>query len=547
MSMRRVVIIGGGFGGAFTAKYLSKLAPAGTAIELINDTNYFVFQPLLPEVAAGTISAQDAVAPLRLMLPRVKVRMAEVRSIDFENRLISLVQGSKRVLLSLSYDELVIAAGQRTNQAILPGFAQHSLTMRDLGDAHALRNHVIQCLEHADVTENEALRQRLLTFVVAGGGFSGVETIGELAEMIRRTLRLYPTIRADDVRCILVQRGDRILPELPDALGDYALRKLRANGIDIRLETGILGASATSVRLDGGGSIDTMTLVTTIGNGPCALARQLPLELMRGRILTDRSLRVVGIPHAWAVGDVAAIPLEEPAEAPPEYAPPTAQFAIREARHLAGNLAAALSGATVEQFTYRPRGALASIGHYHGVGEVFGLRVTGVVAWLLWRAFYISILPTFSTRLRVALNWMYDYFLPRNIVQIKQKQQPACRFARFARGEVLFVPGQMVDGLYTVVSGALESSVPDRDSGESQVRVLGPGDHWGERTMVGELETSGTLRAIKDTQVLILGRDDFNNLRRTFKPLSAYLATILDPPSPLGGGESAAPRGEQAR
>lgn len=532
---KRVVIVGAGFGGAFTAKYLRRRAPRELEIELINNTNYFVFQPLLPEVASGTISAPDAVTPLRLLLPGVKVRMAEVRGVDFEAKQIHLVQGSKRKLLQLGYDHLVLACGQKTDLSRLPGFAEHSLTMKDLADAHGLRNHVIQCLEHADVTEDAALKRRLLTFVVAGGGFSGVETMGEVAEMVTRTLKYYPNIKLEELRGILIQRGERILPELPGKLGEYAHRKLSRRGIEIRLKTSIKSATGTTVELDDGTRIETRTLVTTVGNGPSDLVKSLPLELHRGRIQTDSTLRVQGRDDVWAVGDAALIPLPDKPTAPPAFAPPTAQFAVREAMCLAENLARTLGGQPLTEFRYKPRGSLASIGNYKAVAEVLGVRVSGVFAWFLWRGFYISMIPSFVTRLRIGLNWLFDYFLPRSIVQIKQNSHGACRFARFAKGDTIFRPGEMIDGFYTVVSGALQSSVPDPNTGEDFVRVLGPGDHWGERTISGEMETMGTLTAIKDTRVLVLQREDFNHLRQSFRSLNDYFAGIHESmyPEPL--------------
>ena len=541
---KRVVIVGAGFGGAFTAKYLRRFAPKELEIELINDTNYFVFQPLLPEVASGTISAPDAVTPLRLLLPGVKVRMAEVRGVDFVAKEVHLVQGSKRKLLKLGYDQLVLACGQKTDLSRLPGFAEHSLTMKDLADAHGLRNHVIQCLEHADVTDDAALKKRLLTFVVAGGGFSGVETMGEMAEMVTRTLKYYPNIRLEELRGVLIQRGERILPELPATLGEYARDKLSKRGIEIRLKTSIVSATATAVELDDGTKIGTNTLVTTVGSGPSDLVKQLPIELNRGRIATDGNLRVRGWDDVWAVGDAALIPLPAEPEAPASFAPPTAQFAVREAKCLAGNISRAVEGRPLTEFAYAPRGSLASIGNYKAVAEVFGVRISGVFAWLLWRGFYISMLPSFVTRLRIGLNWLFDYFLPRSIVQITQKNPSACRFVCFAKGDIIFRPGQTIDGFYTVVSGALESSVPDPSVGEDFVRVLGPGDHWGERTISGALETMGTLTAIKDSRVLVLKREDFNYLRQTFRPLNDYFAGIHESmyPEPL---RTRSPRGSE--
>ena len=528
MKQTRIVIIGGGFGGAFTAKYLRRYAPRDWDIELINSTNYFVFQPLLPEVASGTISAPDAVTPLRHMLSGVKVRMADVVGVDRDDQEVKFLQGSKRIPLSMKYDHLVIAIGQQTNLARTPGFAEHSLGMRDLADAHTLRNHVIQCLEHADVTEDTDLKRRLLTFVVAGGGFSGVETTGELLEMIHRTLKSYPNVQSDDIRAVLVQRGERILPELIPRLGEYARQKLSGRGVEILVGKSITSATSTAVDLDDGSRIETQTLVTTVGNGPRPIANSLGIELQRGKIPVDEYLRVAESTRVWCLGDAALIPLARPDGGEQQYAPPTAQFAVREALCVARNIIAAQKQESLTTFAYRPRGTLASIGNYKAVAEVYGLRLSGLFAWLLWRGFYIGMLPGFSTRLRVALNWLFDYFLPRSIVQIANADSTATQYRRYAQGDIVFCPGQIVDGFYTVVSGCLESRIPNGDAGEDFERLFHKGDHWGERSLSGEFRTQGTLTAVEETRVLILRREDFQNLRAAFPPLNDYFDRISE-------------------
>ena len=523
----RVVVLGGGFAGAFTARYLKRFGGDGIEVELVNNTNYFVFQPLLPEVASGTISAPDAVTPLRYMLPGVTVRMADVRAVDFEAREVQVVQGSKRVPITVCYDHLVICLGQKTDLSRFPGFEQHSLTMRDLADAHGLRNQVIQCLEHADVTEDMELKQRLLTFVVAGGGFSGVETMGELHEMIRRSLRFYPNVGQQDITPILIQRGARLLPELPQRLGEYTREKLERRGIRVLLGKSLRSACVSAVELDDGSMIPTGTLVTTVGNGPTELVRQLDVARERGKLAVSEYLQVRGHENVWALGDAALVPLPGTGDEP-RFAPPTAQFAVREAKCAARNIVAASRGHDLQPFDYKPRGSLASIGNYRAVAEVFGMRLSGLFAWLLWRGFYISMLPGLSTKIRVALNWAFDYVLPRNIVQIKNAEAPAVRRMRYANGDVLFRPGQFVDGFYVVLSGTLESRVPDARIGEDFVRLIGAGDHWGERTLTEAWQTHGTLTAVDDCEVLVLQRQDFRSLREAMPEFDAYFRKIPD-------------------
>lgn len=517
----KVIIVGGGFAGAFTARAIEKLASKTFDIELISDRNYFVFQPLLPEVAAGTINVQDAVTPLRQLLKGTKVRLGEVRDIDFSSKTVQIAQGSKRIPAFRSYDHLVLAVGQRTVLDRFPGFAEHSFCMRDVSNAHSVRNHVIQCLEHADVTENETLRKRLLTFVVAGAGFSGVEIAGELNEMLARTLRQYPRLKPADLKTVLVQRGDRILPELPESLGAYAAEKLNKHGVEILYGTSLERATGTAVYTSKGECIPTQTLITTVGNGPLKLVEKLGLPLERGRIVVDSCMRVSGQDNVWALGDAALVPTDEQGG----VSPTTAQYALRQASTLAKNIVATVKDLPPRPFSYNPRGSMASIGHYRGVAELFGVRVSGLLAWLIWRAFYIGMLPGFSTRLRVALNWLFDYFLPRSIVQVKTEASASASRVHYSKGDELFGPGQIVDGFYIVVEGALESRVPNSPE-EDFVRHLKPGDHWGERSLSEGRTTSGTLTAIEDSQVLFLRADDFTKLKEGLPPLSDYLSQI---------------------
>lgn len=532
----RILILGGGFAGAFTARYLLPYRRRHQLdIELINATNYFVFQPLLPEVASGTISAPDAVTPLRVMLPGVKVRMAEVKTVDMARRQVRVLQGSKRVPIDIAYDHLVITSGQRTNLSLIPGMKEHGLTLRDLADAHHLRNHVIQCLEHADVTTNKKLKQRLLTFVVAGGGFSGVETIGEMMEMIRRMSRFYPNVAAGEIKAILVQRGDRILPELPEKLGHYAFRALQKNGIRVLLQKGIVSVFNGSVLLDDDSRLETATVISTIGNEASTLARGLGIPLVRGKLAVKPSLQLSAYDEVWAAGDVALVPLtttrkpgDQGADEPiQQFAPPTAQFAVRQARRLAENLILSITGKPVSDFTYKPKGSLASLGNYRGVAEVMGVRIAGLPAWVLWRGFYIAMLPGFATRLRIALNWFFDYFLPRNTVQIKTDVLSGTRHIRVAAGDVLFDPGQIADGFYVVMEGALELRVPATGQGsEDFVRLYRSGDHWGERLIHTDQYMPGRLRALEDSRILVLNGNDFITLRHSLPMLEAYFNSL---------------------
>ena len=336
MEKKKVLVIGGGFGGVFAAKALERQGRGKLDVELVNANNYFVFQPLLPEVAASSIHSADAVVPLRQLLRRLQVRQAEVMGIDFEQKKVIVVQGTRLVPIDLHYDEIVIALGTGVDLKRFPGLPEHALTMKDLADAHRLRTHVIGCLETADVTDDPDVKQQLLTFVVVGAGFSGVETIAEVRELVRRALKYYTNIKTDEIRFYLIEYANRILPTFPADLAEYATRRLQIHGIEVLTGVGTKSASGSGVELTDGRIIPTSTIVATIGNGPHPLVATLGLDMQWGRIKTDRFMRVPGRDGVWALGDAALIPLvDNPGEDPAHYATQTAQFAVREGKQIA--------------------------------------------------------------------------------------------------------------------------------------------------------------------------------------------------------------------
>ena len=393
MEKKKILVIGGGFGGVFAAKELARRGRDEFDIELINNNNYFVFQPLLPEVAAATIHSSDAVAPLRLLLRGIQIRQADVMGIDFAKKTVTVVQGFRRVPVDLPYDELVIALGMSVDLNRFPGLPEHALTMKNLSDAHRLRTHVISCLEMADVATEPELKRELLTFVVVGAGFTGVETVAEVNDLIHRALKYYPNIKHEEINVYLIEYADRILPTFPADLAEYATKRLRINGIDVKTGVGTKSATSTAVELGDGSLIPTRTIVATIGNGPNPLVASLDLDMQWGRVKTDRFMRVSGRDGIWAVGDAALIPLvEQPAEDPLHYAPQTAQFAVREGRQLAQNLIAKAKGEELKPFAYTSKGSLASLGMSKAVAEVYGIKLSGFLAWLLV-ARLLSVLP----------------------------------------------------------------------------------------------------------------------------------------------------------
>jgi NADH dehydrogenase len=545
MAKKKVFVIGGGFGGVFAAKALEKQGRGKLDVELVNANNYFVFQPLLPEVAASSIHSADAVVPLRQLLRRLQVRQAEVMGIDFDEKKVIVVQGARRVPIDLHYDELVIALGTSVDLNRFPGLPEHALTMKDLADAHRLRTHVIGCLETADVTDDPAVKQQLLTFVAVGAGFSGVETIAETRELVRRALKYYTNIRADEIKFYLIEYAPRILPTFPADLAEYATRRLTIHGIEVLTGVGTKSATGTAVELTDGRIIPTSTIVATIGNGPHRLVSTLGLDMQWGRIKTDRFMRVPGRDGVWALGDAALIPLvEHPGEDPAHFATQTAQFAVREGAQIASNIIAKIEGQELKPFAYTSKGSLASLGMSKAVADVYGVKLSGTLAWLLWRGFYLSFLPGFTAKLRVGVNWLLNSVMPPNIVQI-QSTPPATRYIHYRKGDRVFEPGMLIDGFYTVVRGSFQLTIDNPETGEHFAKLFRQGDHFGERVLLKSALRTGLVVALEDSVVLFIAQKDFTRFARAFPILDTYFKDYIE--KTFGGPEKAFAPGSAER
>jgi NADH dehydrogenase len=418
----RVVILGGGFGGIYTALRLEQALARGAALEvtLVNRENFFLFTPMLHEVAASDLDMTHIVNPIRTLLRRVKFIQGEVEAVDLEARQVVVSHGGDGHRHALAYDHLVIALGAVTNFHGLPGVEERALTMKSLGDAIALRHRLVECLEEAD-PECCRAKTPLLTVVVAGGGFAGVETVAAVNDFVREALRFYPNLTQAQLRVVLVHDGPVILPELGERLGAYAQRKLTERKVEIRVQTRIAGMSEAGVRLGDGTLIPAKTLVWTAGTAPHPLLATLPCDKARGRLVAETSMEVPGWPGVWALGDSAVIP--DPHTGQPY--PPTAQHALRQGRVLAENILAAIEGGRKRPFVFKTIGLLASIGQRTGVARILGVNFSGFIAWCLWRAIYLSKLPRLEKKVRVALDWLLDVVFSKDLVQVRTQPAPA--------------------------------------------------------------------------------------------------------------------------
>jgi NADH:ubiquinone reductase (H+-translocating) len=423
----QVLILGGGFGGLYAAMHLEKTLARDPNVEvtLINRDNFFLFTPMLHEVAASDLDLTHIVNPVHKLLRRVKFFAGDVEAIDLPGRRVVVSHGFDHHHHDLPYDHLVIALGSITNFFNLPGLQERALTMKSLGDAINLRNRLIALLEEADTECCANIREPLLTFVVAGGGFAGVETIAAVNDFVRDALKFYPNLHEHHLRMVLVHPGSVILPELGEKLGAYAQKKLAERKVDIRVNTRVTGISDRGVELSDGTRIAANTLVWTAGTSPNPLLETLPCTKERGRPLVNEYLEVLEWPGVWALGDCAVVPDRKTGKA----CPPTAQHALREGKVLAHNLAAAIQGGPKKPFVFDTIGQLAAIGRRTGVANIMGINFSGFIAWWLWRTIYLGKLPRFEKKLRVALDWTLDLLFSKDIVQFMTFRAPTISHA----------------------------------------------------------------------------------------------------------------------
>jgi NADH dehydrogenase len=429
-----VVIAGGGFGGTHAARELERLLPKQSArLVLVNDVNFLLYTPFLPEAAAGTLEPRHVVTPLREILNRTYLRLGAVTGHDPATRAVELHNhdGSSE---ELRYDQLVLALGSVSRLLPVPGLAEHAIGFKSLADAIWLRNHVVETLEEANASEDPAQREQLLTYVFVGGGYAGLEALAELQDFAADAMDSYPRARLHGMRWILIEAAGRVLPEIDAKLADYAVRELRGRGIDIRLETRIEEVDAESVRLSTGETIPTRTVVWTTGVAPHPSLASLNVPLDEsGRVRVDEYMRVSELEHVWAIGDSAAVP--DPAADGRRASPPTAQHAIRQGKAVARNVAAELGIGSPAPFTYRNRGTFVNLGRYKAVGMLGRHTFSGFPAWWLARTYHVSQIPGAARKIRAVVDWTVGLPFRRDVAEVGSIGHPRpLRDEVYARG-----------------------------------------------------------------------------------------------------------------
>jgi NADH dehydrogenase len=422
----RIVVLGGGFGGVTATRHLERAlrGHADVEITLVSRDNFFVLTPLLFESCSGRLELRHCAQPIRAALRRARFVEATVEAVGVQRQVVRAIAADGGEY-DLPYDHLVVALGASTNEQLIPG-SSHAFTFKTMADALVLRNHLIEQFERADATATSATRRGCLTVVVIGGGLVGVELLGELTAFADDVLRFYPRIRRDEVRFLLFEAGARILPEIDEKLALVAARVLQRRGADIRVATPVRSIEAGHVRL-ANEVIDAGTIVLAAGIVPSVVAAAIPVAHdQRGRIAVEGTMRSRSDLQVWALGDCAAIPGPDG-----RLYPALAQHTVREARHLARNIRSVIEGRTPTPFVFQPLGTMASLGHTRAVARVFGLRLSGFVAWWIRRTYYLFQMPRWDRRLRIVLDWTVALFFRPDITKVElQVEREQVRRAR---------------------------------------------------------------------------------------------------------------------
>ncbi|MCB9879037.1 MAG: FAD-dependent oxidoreductase [Planctomycetes bacterium] len=517
-----VLVLGGGFAGTRCAARLEKLLPKDRQITLLSSENYFVFQPLLPEVVGAALAPTHVVCPLRHLLRRTHIVRGDITAIElapqdaaFAGTAVLAVEGLDAPV-RIRADHLVVALGSVVDVTRIPGMTEHALQMKDVADALTLRHTILTRLERAAVVDDEAEQKALLTFVVVGGGFSGVETAAEIHDLVHGAMKFYPTLRDRPRKVVCVHSHQQILPELDERLGAHALKVLSKRGVEFRLGERTRAASREGVHLQSGALIPCRTIVCTVGNAPHPVLA--PLADDKGRLVADGNLRALGRERVWAIGDCARIP-----DGRGGISPPTAQFATRQGDVAADNIAAALAGRALKEFRHKSQGQLATLGHQNAVAALGRLRVTGFLAWWMWRTIYLAKLPRFDRKLRVVLDWTLNLFFPRELTAMSTATHGDQPTIHLEAGEKLFDQGDPSTAFYLVHSGQIELTRCDKDGKVCGTDRLGPGEHFGEGSLLRSKVRTTTAVAVEPSTVLSFPARQFRALTDNFKGLRSLL------------------------
>lgn len=426
----RILVVGGGYVGMYTALRLQSTLRRGAAtVTVVDPQPHMTYQPFLPEAAAGSVEPRHVVVPLRRVLRKCRVLSGRVVRIEHARRS-AVVEATGGRVEVMGYDVLVVAPGSIARTLPIPGLAEQGIAFKTIGEAIYLRNHVLSRLDAAETTLDLELRRKLLTFLVVGGGYAGIEALAELEDMARYASRYYESISPEDMRWVLVEATGRIMPEVSPEMGSYTLARLVERGIDVFLDTRVKTMERGNVVLDDGTEFDTDTIVWTAGVKANPMLRQTDLPLdEKGRVRCEPTLQVVDQPGVFSAGDCAAVP-DLSKDDPDATTAPSAQHAVRQAKVLADNVLAQLRGRHLRNYKHSNAGSVASLGLYRGVAEIYGLKIKGLPAWFMHRTYHISRMPTFNRKVRILADWTGALLFRREVVALGQVNDPKAEFTR---------------------------------------------------------------------------------------------------------------------
>lgn len=504
-----IIILGGGFAGVYAAKTLAKeLKRNGktATIAIVSEENHMVFQPMLPEVAGATLSPRHVVNPIRSLCKEATVFRAKVTKLDIHTKTVSVSAGDFVGNRDLKFDQLAICLGAKIDLTRIPGMQEHSLLLQNAGDAMRIRAHFISRLEEANLATDSEVRKRLLSFVIVGGGYSGVEVSGQLIDFARDIRKQFKNLQPEEFTFTLVHSRDHLLPTLDKSLGKYTEAQLKKRGLKIRLEVRAKAVTANRVYLNDGSIIEANTIICTVGNAPHPIIQSLgtkdSIPLESGRLICQPDCSVADIPWLWTAGDCAAVPQKDGT-----FSPPTAQFALRQGEKMGRNIGRKMAGKPTQPFAFKAIGELASIGHQSAVAEIKGLRFSGFIAWWLWRSIYLMKLPGFERKLRVMFEWTLELFFTRDINLLNPNHTTDFAETYLEKGDILFHKDDPALSFYIVKSGSIEL----RDNG-NPVTVVHANEHFGEKALLDKTNYLFQAVALEPTKLVSIRSSIFEKI-----------------------------------
>jgi NADH dehydrogenase len=506
---KRAVILGGGHGGFRAARRLLDLRKPSDDLEviLVSAETSEVYHGLMPQIVGGKVQARHILLPLRQYLPGAVFYNYEVERIDLVNRVVHLDPAAERAKIEIAYDYLVIALGSVTDLSRFPGLQEHGLQTKTIGDVYHLHDHLLETLEHASVENDPGERRRLLTFVVVGAGYAGIEIGAEANNLLRAALRFYPSIRPEELDVSILSNADRILPAMQATLAASAARHLTRKGVRIRVNTGLTSASAGEALLSNGERIQSRTIIVTAGIAPNPVVATLPVKMDRGRIVADEYCRVPDFPGVYAVGDDAAIPHQKTGQP----CPATFLYAFTQGMRAADNIIAGMRGKPPRRYKFNNFGEVAQLGHTFGLLQAFGISFSGLFASLIVRTVFFLAVPSWRCRIGLLSDWFSSLVFPADVSQMKIARSETIIPLRFSAGQEIIREGEPGSRFYIVNTGRVEV-VRRTAQGEEVLATLGPGKYFGEVALLKDSLRTATVRAAEDTSVLSIARKDFRIL-----------------------------------